>query len=129
MTTTETKRTALKIRGMTCAMCSKTIEQALTDLDGVVLAEVNLGNETAAIEYDPEKVTLTDLEKSVQEAGYEVNHDVASIKIGGMTCAMCTKAIEQSLGELEGVRTVEVNLGTEKASVTYNRALVSLTDM
>ena len=51
MTTTETKRTALKIRGMTCAMCSKTVEHALADLDGVVVAEVNLGNETASVEY------------------------------------------------------------------------------
>ncbi|GAK57627.1 putative cadmium-transporting P-type ATPase [Candidatus Vecturithrix granuli] len=129
MATIETKRTALKIRGMTCAMCSKTVEHALAGLDGVVLAEVSLGNETASVEYDPGKVTLTDLEKSIQEAGYNAMNETASIKIGGMTCAMCTKAIEQALSELDGVRMVEVNLGTEKASVTYNRAVVSLSDM
>ena len=129
MATTEIKRTALKIRGMTCAMCSKTVEHALTGLDGVVLAEVNLGNEMATVEYDPAKVTLTDLEKSVQEAGYDVSNEVVSIKIGGMTCAMCSKAIEQALNELEGVRTAAVNLGAEKASVNYNRALTSLTDL
>ncbi len=42
---------------------------------------------------------------------------------------MCVKAIENALGELDGIAQVDVNLGTEKAIVTYNRAAVTVSDM
>ncbi|MBD3306127.1 heavy metal translocating P-type ATPase, partial [candidate division KSB3 bacterium] len=129
MNTEQKKQTELKISGMTCAMCSKAVETSLLGQEGVVMAQVNLGNETATVEYDPDKVTLADLEGSVQEAGYEVINDASTLKIGGMTCAMCTKAIHTALSELDGVIDVDVNLGTEKARVVYNRAQTSLPDM
>ena len=123
------KHAELKIAGMTCAMCSKAVESSLLDSDGVMFAQVNLGNETASIEYDPEKVALAGLEEAVKEAGYEVINSSTSLKIGGMTCAMCSKAIGNALSEMDGVLNVEVSLGIEQARVTYNRALVSITDM
>ncbi|MCP4397643.1 MAG: copper ion binding protein, partial [bacterium] len=125
----QTKQAELKIAGMTCAMCSKAVESSLLDSEGVIFAQVNLGNETASIEYDPERVKLTGLEEAVKEAGYEVINSTTSLKIGGMTCAMCSKTIENALGDMDGVRKVEVNLGIEQASVKYNRALVSIADM
>ena len=129
MTETTTRQTELKIGGMTCAMCSKAVESSLLDSEGVLFAQVNLGNETATIEYDPVKVKLTDLEDAVKDAGFDVIHEATTIKIGGMTCAMCSKAVQQALTELDGVLEVNVNLSTEKAGVTYNRTLTSLTDI
>jgi len=45
------KSVELRIAGMTCAMCARTIERPLKDLDGTTDAEVNLGNETVRIIY------------------------------------------------------------------------------
>jgi Cu+-exporting ATPase len=42
------------------------------------------------------------------------------LKIGGMTCAACSRTIERVVGKLPGVDSVSVNLATEKASVTYD---------
>ncbi|WP_394326422.1 heavy-metal-associated domain-containing protein, partial [Thermococcus sibiricus] len=39
-------RITLKVNGMTCAMCVKTIEMALAELDGVRTAKANLNSET-----------------------------------------------------------------------------------
>lgn len=36
----------------------------------------------------------------------------AEMKIGGMTCAMCASAVEKTLGQLRGVESVTVNLGS-----------------
>lgn len=47
------KKTELKISGMTCANCATTIEKSLSHLGGVSKAQVNLGTETATVEYDP----------------------------------------------------------------------------
>ncbi len=129
MTEGQTKHAELKIAGMTCAMCTRAVESSLLGSDGVIFAQVNLGNETATVEYDSEKIKLRDLEGAVKEAGYEVIHEAATLKIGGMTCAMCTKAIQNVLSELDGVLEAEINVGAEKVNVIYNHALVSLTDM
>jgi Cu+-exporting ATPase len=47
------------------------------------------------------------------------------IKIGGMTCVMCAGAVEKAVSAVNGVRAVSVNLGAEKAQVTYDPGLVS----
>ena len=129
MAATNTKHAELRIAGMTCAMCSKAVENSLLDSPGVVLAQVNLGNETAAVEYDPAQVTLPNLEQAVTDAGYSVINEAATLKVGGMTCAMCVNAIRTALRELDGVLAADVNLGNETAQVTYNRTLVSPADM
>jgi P-type Cu+ transporter len=124
-----TTQTELKIAGMTCAMCAKAVENALSDRDSVLSAQVNLGNETAAVVYDPRLVTLPALEQAVRDTGYDVIDDTATLKIGGMTCAMCVKAVENALRDVEGVLEAQVNLGTETARVVYNHDLASLSAM
>ena len=127
--TEERKKAELKISGMTCAMCATTIEKSLLDQEGVADAQVNLGNETAVVEYDSTLLKLTDLEKAVTDAGYDVINDKVVLKIGGMTCAMCVKTIEDTLNRLDGISTVTVNLSAEKAHVTYNPKMATVADM
>ncbi|PNX50159.1 MAG: copper-translocating P-type ATPase, partial [Thermoplasmata archaeon M8B2D] len=102
--------------------------KSLLNLEGVSKALVNLGTETASVEYDQDKVKINDLNKAVTDAGYEVINEKAVIKIGGMTCAMCVKTNEEALKKLDGVVSVNVNLGAEKAYVTYNPKLVTIAD-
>jgi len=123
------KKIELKVSGMTCASCVTTIEKSLSNLGGVTKAQVNLGTETASIEYDSTKLKLPDLEKAITDVGYEVINEKAVIKIGGMTCAMCVKTNEEALKKLDGVISANVNLGAEKAYVTYNSKLITIADL
>jgi P-type Cu+ transporter len=88
------KKTEVKIAGMTCANCATTIERSLKSLNGVTNANVNVGTETAAIEYDSEKVTLAEIQKAVTDVGYKVMNEKIVINIRGMTCAMCVIIID-----------------------------------
>lgn len=119
----------IKVHGMTCAMCVKAVEGALTGLAGVAATEINLGRETASVEYDPQKLGINDLEKAITEAGYQVIDEKKSIKIGGMTCVMCSRAVTDALKGVPGVVEVDVNLGTQRASVTYNPQLATAADL
>jgi Cu+-exporting ATPase len=125
----ERSKAELTISGMTCATCATTIKKSLLSRDGVIDAQVNLGNETALVEYDATKVKLADLEKAVTNAGYGVINEHVVLKIGGMTCAMCVKTIENALNRLNGIAGVIVNLGAEKAYVTYNPKMTTVADM
>jgi len=114
---------------MTCASCATTIEKSLSHLGGVTKAQVNLGTETATVEYDPNKVKFPELNKAVTDVGYEVINKKAVIKIGSMTCAMCVKTNEEALKKLDGVISASVNLGAEKAYVTFNPKLITIADL
>ncbi len=123
------KEANIKISGMSCASCALNVEKSLGNLEGVEEAQVNLGTEEATVTYDPEKLKLGELENAVENAGYGVINEKVIIKVGGMTCAMCVKAIEDVLIKLDGVSQVNVNLSSEKAYLTYNPKMTSITDI
>jgi P-type Cu+ transporter len=126
---TDMKKAELKVTGMVCAACTSAIEKSLRNIEGVVNAHVNLGTETASVEYDSEKVKLVDLEKAVRDAGYDVLDEKVVLRIGGIVCAMCVGALEIALKKLDGVVDVRVNLAAEKAYVTYNSKMVGIDEM
>ncbi len=127
--TEDKKKTKMKISGMTCATCVNTIEKTLSNLDGVIDIKVNLAGEYATVEYYPNKLKITDIEKAVKNVGYNIANEQVILNIGGMTCAMCVQTIEKALKNLDGVISVDVNLGAEKVYITYNPKVVTITDM
>jgi copper chaperone len=62
----------LGISGMTCGGCVRSVTNVLTALDGVAKAEVSLEKNNAVVDYDPAKVAVEQLKRSVVEAGFEV---------------------------------------------------------
>jgi len=121
----------LKITGMSCASCAKAIEVALKELEGVKDVKVNLATESAYVKFDESKVSITQIIRAIENIGYGVVREKrdAIIKIGGMTCASCVRTIETALRELPGMLDVKVNLATEKATVSYDPALVNMDDI
>ena len=120
----------IKISGMTCASCAKAVERAVRKLDESVEASVNMATEKLSISYNSEKVKSKDIENAIAKAGFgvireEKNKDVI-IPIGGMTCASCSKAVERAVKKLDGVESIQVNLATEKASITYSPSKIKL---
>ena len=124
------KRTAaFGVTGMTCATCAQTIEGALSGLEGVESASVNLAAERATVVYDPEKVSADAMRKAVRDAGYDVAFNEIVLSISGMTCATCAKTIEEALLSLEGVHSATVNLAIDKARIQYDPQRVRVADI
>ncbi|MEI9477223.1 MAG: heavy metal translocating P-type ATPase [Deltaproteobacteria bacterium] len=68
----KTEKVTLPVQGMTCASCVNRVEKALKSSKGVVNVNVNFATQRASVEYLPGEVTIRDLKRAVQEAGYEV---------------------------------------------------------
>lgn len=64
------KKVLLKIDGMTCSACSSGLEKYLNKQDGIKEAVVNLVMNNASVEYDDTKLTLDQVEKFVEKAGF-----------------------------------------------------------
>jgi Cu+-exporting ATPase len=116
MTTTQLD---LPITGMTCANCARTVERTLTKTPGIELANVNFATERATVTFDPSQTAVKTLIERVEKAGYGVAQASIELPITGMTCASCVRNVERAVGKQVGVLSVNVNLATEKATVTY----------
>ena len=61
----------LKIDGMTCSGCVKSVTRVLSELDGVAQAEVSLENAQAVVSFDENKVQPAALVEAVEDAGFD----------------------------------------------------------
>lgn len=54
-------------------------------------------------------------------------HEItADIRVGGMHCATCALSVEGSVGKMEGIRSAEVNLASEKMRIVYDQNSVTI---
>ncbi|WP_085993812.1 heavy metal translocating P-type ATPase [Oceanobacillus senegalensis] len=120
-----TNHATLGVTGMTCAACSNRVEKVLNKMDGVD-AQVNLTTEKATVNYDPEKTSIEDITKKIEDIGYGVLFEKADLDVFGMTCAACSNRIEKVLNKQSGVKLATVNLTTESAQIEYNPGLVDI---
>ena len=60
------------VLGIECASCVKKIESVLNKTEGVTNANVNLASEKLLIEYDDEKISLSDLANILKKIGYDL---------------------------------------------------------
>ena len=124
-----TKQITLPISGMTCAACVMHVEGGLKDVPGVENATVNLANERATVQFDPERAKIDQMVAAVRDVGYDVVVDKITLPIGGMTCASCVMHVENGLRSVPGVLNVAVNLATERATVEMIPGAVTLADL
>ncbi|MFC4451690.1 heavy metal translocating P-type ATPase [Halorussus aquaticus] len=123
-------RTAhLDVRGMSCANCSGTVEDALSELEGVESANVNFATDEGTVEYDPEVVSLGEIYRAIEDAGYDPVAQQVTVGITGMSCANCSEANEEALEETPGVVDAEVNYATDEGTVRYNPNDAELEDL
>ncbi|MFY0889178.1 heavy metal translocating P-type ATPase [Clostridioides difficile] len=122
-----------KITGMTCAACAKAVERVTKKMDGVYDQSVNIATEKLKIEYDNSKVNFDDIKQVVEKAGYgivkEESNKKIDMKIDGMTCAACAKAVERVVKKLDGVESISVNIATDKANIDYDPSKVKLSQI
>lgn len=66
------ERAEIKVEGMTCGGCVNSVQNALTQRDGVVAATADLDSGMVAVEFDPEVIQQPILEEAIVDAGFDV---------------------------------------------------------
>ncbi|MFN0305055.1 MAG: heavy-metal-associated domain-containing protein [Burkholderiales bacterium] len=61
----------LKIDGMTCSGCVRSVTKALSMVPGVADVSVSLDDRLARVKFDPAKVNRAAIRQAVLEAGFE----------------------------------------------------------
>ena len=119
------KSIILKVKGMQCSSCSRAIETSLNSSNGVYSAAANATTGNVSVTYDPAVITIKEIVSAIEKAGFSVALSAVTYTVKGMTCASCVASIEKSLNAIEGVYSVNVNLGTSKVAVSFDEDRVS----
>ena len=131
---TQSKKCIIKIEGMSCAGCARTVETVLKQAQGVVSASVNFPVEKAYIEYDENKTSPANLEETIRKSGYgtvveEGKTKTVSFDVKGMTCAGCARSVESAIKEIQGVQSANVNFAAEKVTIIFDPEVTLITSI
>lgn len=125
------KEEKVKITGMTCSACANRVQKVVGKLDGVEEANVNFATETLSVKYDNSKINNSDIESSIEKAGYGVEKNIKnySFKVEGMTCSACANRVERVTKKASGVENSSVNFATEKLNITFDENKISVNEL
>lgn len=112
------------IEGMMCEHCVKAVKGALEKIPGVVSADASLERKSAVISSD-RALSEQEVTDAVKAEDYEVTSfertsapkETVSIKIDGMMCEHCVKAVTKALSAIDGVTVQSVSLEDGVAKV------------
>jgi Cu+-exporting ATPase len=122
-------RIVLPIEGMTCASCAATVQEALAGASGVTSAGVNFATNKAAIEYDDAHTNVSQLIRTVREAGYNAGKASVTFGITDLHYAPSVTPLERSLAGVHGVIRAVANQATETATVDYVPGVAGAEDL
>lgn len=142
----------IPVEGMSCAACAARVKRTLTDIEGVVSAEVSLTERNVKVRYVDQKLSSENLVAAINALGYKARAPIAAeskteatnrtgalvpnasesqvtsvtIPVTGMACETCVKTIEDSLRGIDGVTSVRVSLTEKTARVGYVKDKVAV---
>lgn len=102
------------------------LAQVLKAIPGVSSANVNVGSGRASIEYNPERVKVTDFVDAVRQAGFRPAGQSLRLKVSGLYCAECVVRIEDALKATPGVLDATMNAATNEVKVEYSPVIGDL---
>ena len=62
----------IPVIGMACSVCSANVEKKLQSLKGINSASVSLASRTALVDYNPDIISLEDMKREINNAGYDL---------------------------------------------------------
>jgi Cu2+-exporting ATPase len=62
----------IPVVGMACAACSANVERKLQSLEGISSASVSLSMRSALVDFDPKKISLSEMKKEINGIGYDL---------------------------------------------------------
>src|SRR5688500_19854216 len=110
------KTVDIGVGGMSCASCVARLESALSRISGTERVAVNLATERATITYDPAIANVSELTQAIEDLGYQVRTDTASLPIRGMTRAACVNSLERGRRQTPGGLSASVTLATSRGA-------------
>ena len=109
--------------------CVERLQEVLLEHKGIQQVHLVRQNGEAlfCLHYDPDLVTLSQVQRLAAQAGAQVarRYRHETLHVTGMDCADCALSLEHIFGRLPGVLAVSVNYAAEAMRIEYDTTLLS----
>ena len=61
-----------------CGMCETNITNAVSDIEGLIKVTVDLEKKLGRVVFDADKISLSQIEEKIADAGYNANNTIAN---------------------------------------------------
>ena len=136
--------TTIHVGAMTCGACTSAVEGAFKDVPGVKSFSISLLSERAVIEHDTSIISPEKLAETIEDTGFDAevletkaaepapvkpkhrrkgDHNkllTTTVAIEGMTCGVCTSAVESGFKDVSGVVQFNISLLAERAVILHD---------
>lgn len=129
--------TTIDLSGITCQECIQSIEDKISKLSGIVNVKGCLEQSQVAVKYLELEISYQQICQEIKKLGFDANvveaaqssgqwssEAVIKMKIEGMTCQSCVRAIEENIGKLHGVKKIKVTLNNQEAIIVYHPLII-----
>ncbi|XP_075232705.1 copper-transporting ATPase 1 isoform X2 [Lycorma delicatula] len=121
----------IKVQGMTCQSCVKTIQDGIIKRPGVYEIKVSLENKLAHVVYNSHLTDPSELCDAIEDMGFDASlpllqkESTCRIHVQGMTCMSCVNNIQGVISKKNGVNSIVVSLEKKEAEVKYSNNITS----
>ncbi len=114
-----------------CERCIARLQEALLTYKGVMEAHVVHDPARLCLHYDPNLISLAQVEGAVREEGISIERQFGHelLEIEGIDCADCAQTLEKGVARLDGVLWVAVNFAAARMRVEYEANRVTRADI
>ncbi|XP_056605938.1 copper-transporting ATPase 2 isoform X2 [Triplophysa dalaica] len=137
----EESEVKIKVEGMTCLSCVRSIEELIGSLRGVLEVQVSLSDKEVSVRFNPAAVTPEILREHIEDMGFDASiqlrppgtcashaSDWSEVTLGveGMHCGSCVKNITSTLSGVFGVNSACVSLEKGSVDLRFDPSLLTL---
>jgi Cu+-exporting ATPase len=128
----------LTVPGMGSDHCAGLVTRSIERLDGVNAVGTNIATHGVDVVYDPESVTVSDLQAAVERAGYDVADarevhagpsNTVELTVPGMGSDHCAGLVRRSVERLAGIAEIRTNIANHLVGVDFDAGLVNADDI
>lgn len=119
-------KAVIHVNGLDCPDCAAKLAKAVTQLPGVINAEMSFVNSRLKVVYDPQLTSTDIVSHSITTLGYEVDgpqgshtHESEALfyDIRGLDCPDCAQKLQNAVGFIPGVNHAHVNFASATLEV------------
>ena len=130
----------VKITGLDCANCAKTLEKEINKIDGVENAKIDFVHSKLSFESENCDKALTDIINLTKQVEPDVKIESKNksqkrtikkqtVKILGLDCANCAKTLEKEINKIDSVENAKIDFVHSKLSFESEDCDKALTDI
>ncbi len=113
-----TRHISFAIQGTYAPQCARSAETALSQLDGIIAAQVNYASERAGLVYDPARIGTSAMVRAVRAVGFEVPLERFTLEVNHLVYASSAHTVEKIVSRADSVAEVSANLRAGRVTIS-----------